>query len=330
MTVFTPHLRQAVACYARRVIQHSNNASVPAPSQIKRAVGVAVETDSRYLLLMTGELPTQLEDLALMLSGSNLAAISEALDAISKVKGRGATTVLCDYLRRAPVGILASKAAGALEVREHKSCLPAMRELFEQRPELADDIIPIFAALRDNESIPLIVENLHELLSSNARLSTLTYLLKLADREALADVFLPMILADAIPGGKDDLRWALETILDDADDDLLTHVKETAVTIGPEALELVQPFMPAESELEKAAPKIARSFLQFLLKGELLEMDPEAEEALVLVLTNTICEARSPKGLVRDVERILMESTAVEEVYASRDDIRTAFSSIAE
>ncbi len=86
--------------------------------------------------------------------------------------------------------------------------------------------------------------------------------------------------------------------------------------------------MPARSELEEQAPRIAAAFLTELEGKELIELVPGSEPALVEVLASTICDARSPKGLVKDVERILINSTAVEEVFADRDDIRSAFAKV--
>ncbi len=216
----------------------------------------------------------------------------------------------------------------ALEVRGHKSCLPKLHEVYQQRPDLAEDIIPILSAMEDYDGIPLVVDDLGVLLSGSARLATLAYLIKCADHEALLDVLLPLTFEAPIPGADDDMRWAIETILSEANDKLLAYAKELALTVGPEAMTLVQPFLPPESELEKAAPAIARAFVQHLAKKELIEMEPDSEDALVEVLVVTICEAKSPKGLVRDVERVLLDSAAIEEVYASREDIRQAFTAV--
>jgi len=267
-------------------------------------------------------------ELAKQLESDDDAIVFSALEALANSKGRKATTVLSNYLRTAPAGAMASRAAMALEVRGHVSCLPTLHEVYQLRPDLAEDIIPIFSAMEDHDGIPLVVDDLGVLLSGSARLATLAYLIKCADHEALLDVLLPLTFDAPIPSADDDLRWAIETILSEANDKLLAYAKELAVTISPEALTLVQPFLPPESELEKAAPAIARAFVQHLAEKSLIELAPDSEDALVEVLVVTICEAKSPKGLVRDVERVLLDSTAIEEVYASREDIRQAFTAV--
>jgi chemotaxis regulatin CheY-phosphate phosphatase CheZ len=272
--------------------------------------------------------PQSLAELTALLSSDDPTVVMGCLDALAESKGRKSTTILTNYLRVAPAGPLAARASMALEIRGHKSCLPVLHDIYKDRPDLSDDIIPIFSALEDYDAIALVVDDLHILLSSSSRLATLAFLIKCADHEALVDVLLPLTFQAPIPGADDDLRWAVETILSDANDALLAYVKEMAATLGPDAMQMVEPFLPPESELEKAAPTIARAFVGHLQKQDLIELIPEFEDALVDVLVNAICEARSPKGLVRDVERVLMDSTAIEEVYASREDIRQAFTAV--
>ncbi len=274
------------------------------------------------------ELPKQLDELVLLLEPADSPVAARALEAITAVKGRKTTRILAEYLRRAPAGLLATRAAMALEKRQHRSCLPILHEVYAHRPDLAEDIIPIFSMLEDPDGLDLIVPDLHRLLGSPARLSTLVYLLKCADHEPLADILLPLYAQNRTSGAGDDIWWALEQILTEADDETLEHVRETATLLGPEMLAAIAPFLPAVSELEMESPRIARAFLQELVRVELLELVPDSEDALVEVLAQTICDARSPKSLVRDVETVLINSAAVEEVYASRDDFRTAFSKI--
>lgn len=269
-----------------------------------------------------------LDALVATLEAGDGAGKAAALEAVAKTKGRGATKALTDFLRTAPVGLLATRAAMALENRKHRSCLPALYEIYEARPELAEDIIPIFSTLEDPDAVPLVVPGLRQLMAGPARLSTLTFLLKCADPEALADILLPALVIDPVPAARDDIVWALEEILLGADEATLEHIGETAREIGPTALTIVEPYLPTKSELELQAPQIAASLLTELERQELIELTPGAPDALVEMLAGAICEARSPKGLIRDVERILMDSTAIEEVYADRDDLRKAFQKI--
>jgi len=274
------------------------------------------------------ELPDNLQELEELIQAGDTAVAAKALEKVTSIKGRGATRVLADYLRTAPMGLLATRAAISLENRQHKSCLPILYEVFQARPELAEDIVPIFSAMEDDEGVGLIVDQLNELLMGPARLSTLAYLIKCADHGALIDVVLPRLALNAIPGGNDDLRWAMQQLLSDANDALLAEAKITAQTIGPEAMAIVKPYLPAESELEKQAPAISRALIEELERTELIELVPDSDEALVEGLTNAILEARSPKGLIRDVERILLNSAAIEEVYADREDLKKAFAKI--
>jgi len=274
------------------------------------------------------ELPEELDALVLLLEPPDSPVAAKALEAITAQKGRKSTRILAEYLLTAPAGILATRAAMALETRQHRSCLPILYNVYANRPDLAEDIIPIFGAMEDMDALDLIVPDLHRLLGSAARLSTLVYLIKCTDHEPLADILLPIYAENQNSGAADDLWWALEQILTEADDATLEHIRETATLLGPEILKAIAPYLPAISELEMESPRIARAFLVELVRLELLELVPDSEDALVEVLARTICDARSPKSLVRDVEGVLIDSAAVEEVYASRDDIRTAFSKI--
>jgi hypothetical protein len=275
------------------------------------------------------DLPEDLDVLTPMLMSDDVAAATSALEVLTGMKGRSSTKALTDFLRVAPEGLLTTRAAIALETRKHKSCLTAIYEIYQTRPELADDLIPILSALEDQDGIALIAEDLETLFASSARLSTVAYLVKCADDGAVADILLPMIIINSNPMARDDLMWGLEQILRDGDEALLLHVKETAAEIGPEAIALVEPFMPAVGELERQAPNLARSLLQELAVQELIELVPDSEDALVDVLANAIMDARSPKGLIRDVERILMNSTSIDEIYADRNDLMQVFSKIA-
>ena len=275
------------------------------------------------------ELSDDLEVLGEQLLSTNLSTAATALEAVTKLKGRGSTRLLTDFLLTAPEGLLTTRAAIALENRKHKSCLPGIYEVYKTRPELAEDIIPILSALEDPEGVALVADDLDELIAGSARLSTIAYLVKCADPEAITDAFLIRIILDRVPGAQDDLRWGLDQLLRDADEDTLTHAKETATELGPDAVAIIEPYMPAVGELEIQAPRLARSLIDELEAQELLELVPDSDDALVDVLANTIMEARSPKGLIRDVERILMNSTAIEEIYADRKDLMKVFSKIA-
>ena len=271
---------------------------------------------------------SDIERLAEALNSGDSKAAALALDELAKLKGRSASKTLAEYLMVAPTGLLATRAAMALEKRAHKSTLPILYKAFEARPELSEDIIPIFSAMEDFDAVALVVPRLRDLMRSPARLSALAYLVKCADGEGLAELILPLMFLDPIPAAQDDLSWALEHVLDQADEAALKSIGATAKAIGPGAWELVEPFMPAQSELEREAPNIARRLLTHMEEKELIELVPDSQDALVEVLASTICEARSPKGLVKDVERILLNSPSTEELYADRNDIRTAFETI--
>lgn len=274
------------------------------------------------------ELTDNIEELQAHLGSDEITVASKALDKIAKMKGRKATRVLTDFLATAPLGLLATKAALALETREHASCLPAIRQIYTERPELAEDLIPILSKLEDPEGIPLVVGDLRQHLAGPARLAALAYLVKCAESEALAELLLPALL-DPVPGSHDDVMWAYDKVMRDLlDEASLRRIYEEASIIGAQAIALVEPYMPAQSELERQAPAIAEAFVKDLVEHELIETVPGSEDALVELIANTILEARSPKGLIRDVERILLESTAVDEVYAGRDDLRSAFARV--
>jgi hypothetical protein len=274
------------------------------------------------------ETSDDLELLGEKLRSSDLATAAAALEAITQLKGRASTRLLTEFLMTGPEGLLTTRAAIALENRKHKSCLPGIYEVYKARPELAEDIIPILSALEDPDGIALVADDLDELLVGSARLSTVVYLAKCGDPEAVADALLVRVIINSVPAARDDLIWGLEQVLRDADEETLLSVKETATELGPEALKIVDPFMPAVGELEIQAPNLARSLLRELQDEELVELVPDSTDALVELIANTIMEARSPKGLIRDVERILMDSTAIEEIYADRQDLMRVFSKI--
>jgi hypothetical protein len=274
------------------------------------------------------DLPESLPELVALLEPPTAPIAAKALEAITKKKGKRTTRVLATFLLDAPAGLMATRAAMELEKRKDEACLPTLYEVYEKRKDLAEDIIPILSALEDPDGVGLVVVDLRELMSGPARLSTLAYMVKLADHEALADLLLPLRFGEPIRGADDDMSWALQQILHDGGDELLLHIGETAKAISPEAFAFVEPYMPAKSELEEQAPRIAAAFLTELERLEIIELVPGSEAALVEVLANTICEARSPKGLIKDVERILINSTAVEELFGDRDDIRNAFAKV--
>ena len=268
------------------------------------------------------------EELNEMLHSGDEVKASKAVEALSKLKGRSATVSLSKYLLTAPAGLLATRAAIALENRKHQSCLPIIYEVYQTRPDLVEDVVPILSALEDPDGIGLIVGDLDQLLAGEARLSTLSYLIKCADPEAVVEIALLKLVSGTIQGADDDLKWAVDQLCSEADDALLEGIKETAAALGPHASEIVAPYMPEESELEREAPNIARAFVKELERQELIELVPDSLDALVETLTSTILDARSPKGLIRDVERILMDSTSIEEVYADREDLKRAFARI--
>ena len=251
-----------------------------------------------------------------------------AVEAIDRMKGKGGSQALADYLLTAPIGLVATRAAMVLEKRKHKSTLPTLYQVYETRPEMSEDIIPIFSAMEDEDAVGLIAADLRLICAGPARMTALLYLVKCADPEGLVGLLLPLLVLDEIPGARDDLMWATKEILLAAEDDTLEEIGKMAKELGPEALSLVEPYLPAKGELELEAPRIAGAFIEHLVEIELLELVPGSEEALVETLAHAICEARSPKGLVKDVERILVDSPAVEEVFADRDDIRKAFSHV--
>ncbi|MEC8023963.1 MAG: hypothetical protein VX223_08495 [Myxococcota bacterium] len=263
------------------------------------------------------------------LTSTNAKTAATALDAIAKHKGTKATRLLVDYLRTAKISLLTTKAAMALERRKHASCLPGLREVYAERPELAEDLIPIFSELADGEAMPLIVDQFRPLMTSPARLSTLIYLVKYADPEAFAELLLPILFLDPIVGAEDDMLWALQQLLaENLEDDALKRVGKIAAEIGPHATRVVAPYMPPESELEKQAPRIARAFLDELVARELIEVEEDGIEPLSRLVADTILEANSPKALVRDVERVLLNAPTTEELYADRNDIRKVFEKV--
>ena len=269
-----------------------------------------------------------LKELVAQLDPPDSPEANKAIEAIAGMGGRGATIALAEFLRVAPVGLVSTRAAMSLEKRKHKSSLPILYEVYEARPELAEDIIPIFSAMEDFDAVPLVVPRLRELMRSPARLSALAFLVKCADDAALAELLLPMMFLDPIPAARDDLMWALEHVLEAVEDEDMKELGKLAKEIGDECWKLVEPYMPAESELERQAPTIAAALLEELEKKELIELVPGSHEALIEVVATTILEARSPKGLVKDVERILLNAPATEELYADRNDIRRAFETI--
>ncbi len=274
------------------------------------------------------QLPESVPALVALLDPPDNPLAAKAMEAITAKKGKRTTRAMADFLKTAPLGLLATRAAMELEKRKDPVCLEALYEVYQTRPELAEDVIPIFSALEDDDAIVLVVGDLRPLMAGPARLSTLAYLVKCADPEALCDLLLPILFMEPIAGASDDIQWAVEQILVNADDETLGHIGETATAVGPAAFAMVEPYLPAKSELEVQAPDIARAFLRELTAQELLEMVPDSEDALVDVLANTICDARSPKGLVRDVERLLIDHTAVDEIFADRNDIRVAFTKV--
>lgn len=274
------------------------------------------------------DLPDSLEELVRLLDPPTSPVAGRALEAITKIKGRGATTALTDFLAVAPHGLMATRAAMSLETRKHKSCLPAIREIYEARRELAEDLVPILSALEDPEGVPLVVRDLPDLLVSPARLSALAYLVKLLPPTALVDALLPIVAKQTLSAADDDVRWALAQVLTNADERTLEHVAEVAQKAGPRAAELVKPYLPKESEFQRQAPEIARRLIRALESEELIELVPDSAEALVDLLATTILEASSPKGLIKDVERILMETPAIEEIYADREDLRRVFAKV--
>jgi hypothetical protein len=284
-------------------------------------------TRGRYDPNMT-ELPTSLDELTALLDPPDTANAGRALDAIIASRSRNAPLVLAEFLRTAPAGLLATRAAMTLEKKKNKSTLPVLYEVYEARPELAEDIIPIFSEMEDVDAVMLIVPQLRDLMRSPARLSALAYLVKCADGEALAELLLPMMFLDPFEPAHDDLLWALQHVMEELEDAGLKAIGIVAKEVGPEAFALIKQYMPAESELERQAPSIARALVEELEKKELIELVPDSQNALVELLSSTILEARSPKGLIKDVERILLNSAATEELYADRDDLRRAFETI--
>lgn len=270
-----------------------------------------------------------LDELFEQLTSNDAGRAAAALDAIAASKGAKATRLLVDFLRTADLSLLTTRAAMALESRKHTSCLPGLREVYSARPELAEDLIPIFSELEDLEAMPLIVDQFRPLMASPARLSTLIYLVKFGDPEAFACLLLPILFLDPIPSAEDDMLWALQqTLAESLEDDALKRVGKIANEIGPHAAKVVAPYMPPESELERQAPKIARAFLEEFVAQELIEIEEDGMDTLVQLLADTILEANSPKALVRDVERVLLNAPATEELYADRDDIRKVFEKI--
>lgn len=270
-----------------------------------------------------------LDELYQQLTSEDDSAAAVALDAIAASKGAKATRLLVDYLRTAKLSLLTTRAAMALERRKHASCLPGLREVYSERPELAEDLIPIFSELEDLDAMPLIVDQFRPLMAGPARLSTLIYLVKYGDPEAFASLLLPMLFLDPIPSAEDDMLWALQqTLAESLEDDALKRIGQLAGQIGPHAAKVVAPYMPPESELERQAPRIARAFLQELVTRELIEIEEDGMDTLVQLLADTILEANSPKALIRDVERVLLNAPATEELYADRDDIRKVFEKI--
>lgn len=274
------------------------------------------------------ELPRKLSVLVPMLDPPDTVEAGQAVEVIAKMKGVRATRALVDYLKVAPVGLYALRAALALETRKDPTSAAPLRELFVARPELADDIVPILSALIDTDAVPYVMEDLPRLLGGNARRGTLAFLLKCGRNDEVGTHLLRYLLIDPIPEAEPDLKWALEHILTSADERALSRIQESATLLGPEAVQYIAPYMPPKSELEVQAPLIARRVLAELVTGELVELRPDSEDALVDLIAETICNARSPKALVRSVERILMDSNAVEEFYGEAIQIREAFAKV--
>ena len=222
-----------------------------------------------------------------------------ALDELKKIDTPESTELLLGFIKIAPAGLLTMKAAMTLEKRQDPSTVPALYEVYSARPDLAEDIIPILSALEDDEGVLHIIGDLRDLMSGPARMSTLAYLVKCADPGAIADLLLPLVTLDPIQGAADDIMWALEHILTNADDETLLEIGTTAKELGEEAYALVERYMPQQSEVEQQAPVLARALLRELERKELVELVPGAEDALVEMLSRSICEARSPKGPAR-------------------------------
>ena len=274
------------------------------------------------------ETTENLDELEPLLQSTDPATVMKAVEQLTRSKGRRSTRMLAEFLRHAPEGLTATRAAIALESRKHPSCLPLIRETYSERPELAEDVIPILSALEDQESIPLLLSDLGRLIDGPARISALAFLVKCGEPLPLVKALIPVLTTQPVAGARDDSMWALDQCLSSANEKMLRTVAELARAHSPEAVALVAPYMPAESELERQAPLLARLLLDTLVAQELVELVPDSDDALVELLANAICEARSPKALIKDCERILMESQAIEEIYADGDDLRRVFSEI--
>lgn len=256
--------------------------------------------------------------------------VAEALDVVVRDKSAVATRLLVEFLGVAKVGLLTTRAALALETRADPAVAADVRALLETRPDLAADVIPILSATRDLPGVAVVLDQLAELLPGPARLSALAYLVKCAaDRGRFLTRLLDAVAA-ARPSGEveRDIRWALEQVLPQADERTLEQVAGVAARHGKVTMDLVEKYLPAESALTREAPGIARALLADLVAHELIELVADSEAALVDVLARTICEARSPKALLRDVERILLDSPSVDEFFGEVDDLKAAFARV--
>lgn len=278
-----------------------------------------------------------MEDLAIeeILSNLNFADTPRAVKAVERLhemKGKAATIAIAEVLAAAPAGPVTACAAAALERRRHKSCQDIVLKVYETRPELWEDVIPVLAAVGDEVAVNRVIKDSIQLMGSSARLTALELFQDRLDKSGLCRLLIELRFGKkTVPAAAhEDLSWALESALKAADDPALSaavaHARQTSVA----AIEFVQPYLPPQSELEREAPRVARELIAELEARELIELVPDSADALVEQLARTMIEANSPKALLRDVERILINSPATEEFYADSGDLRTILTKVSQ
>lgn len=257
------------------------------------------------------------------------ARAARAVEKLGELKGTKASRALAELMLTAPAGPITARLAAALERRKHKTILDTLHQAYDQRPEIWEDVIVALLPIADENTLRRMHRDAKTLMRSPARLAALELWLAVMEKRPLGVLLLDLRYNDANPAANEDIEGTLEAVLKSGDDSTLVALGAHAASISPEARALVQPHLPPESELEREAPRLARDLLREMGKRELIELVPGAEDALVEQLARTMIEARSPKGLLRDVERILESSSAIEELYASKDDIKKILEALA-
>ena len=250
------------------------------------------------------------------------------VETLGALKGRHATRALAQLLLDAPEGAVVSHAADALARRKHKSCVDLVLEAYVTRPEILEDVLIVLEAIGDAGVAQRVAKDARKLMRSAGRVAAIDLFTTHLDKKTAATLLLELRFKDLFEPAADDLDFGLDQVLEGADDSTLHAIGAAARGISAAATAFITPRLPPESELEREAPRVARELLDTLTKNGLLEMVPGSEVALAEVIAKTMVDATSPKALVRDIERILESSPAVEEVFADRDDIKAVLVSL--